>query len=148
MGSVKDELYDLKPVIMIVEDHDALRYSLKSWLGSVFHDCSILLAKNGEEAVDKSSVHQPDIVLMDVMLPGINGIEAARRIKKSVPKAQVVILSIYEDSAYQADAATAGVYAYIPKRKMGTSLIPMITKLLSGTMQISSDSPSGIKKGQ
>jgi two-component system response regulator NreC len=147
MGSVNNPR-NVKPTIMIVEDHDALRDSLKSWIGSVFQSCSILLAKNGEEAVDKSSVQQPDIVLMDVMLPGINGIEAARRIKEAAPKAQVVILSIYEDSAYQADAATAGVSAYIPKREMGTSLIPMITKLLSGMTQISSDRSTEIKKGQ
>lgn len=132
MRSIKDKHRNAKPTILIVEDHDALRDSLKTWLGTIFKDCNILQAKNGEEALDRVFAHSPDIVLMDVMLPKMNGIEAARRIKNTVPKTQVVMLSIYEDSAYKADAAAAGVSAYIPKRKMGTELIPVITKLLSG----------------
>jgi DNA-binding NarL/FixJ family response regulator len=138
MASVNN-FRDFKPTIMIVEDHDALRDSLKSWLGSVFYGCNIVIAKSGEEALDKSFTQKPDIVLMDVMLPGINGIEAARRIKDTVPGIHVVILSIYEDSAYQADAAAAGVYAYIPKREMGSTLISMIAGLLSDAVKMPSD---------
>jgi DNA-binding NarL/FixJ family response regulator len=119
-----------RPVILIVEDHDALGDSLKSWLGSVFQDCYILLARNGEDALNKISVQPPDIVLMDVLLPGMNGITAARCFKDAIPSAKVVMLSIYEDLAYQADAAAAGACAYIPKRKMGKELVPLITKLL------------------
>jgi DNA-binding NarL/FixJ family response regulator len=48
------------------------------------------------------------------------------------PHAKVIMLSIYEDAAYQADAAAAGIFAYVPKRKMGSELIPMITRLLRG----------------
>jgi DNA-binding NarL/FixJ family response regulator len=125
-----DENYNPRPVILIVEDHDALRDSLKSWLGSVFRDCYILVARNGEDALNNVSVQPPDIVLMDVLLPGMNGITAARRFKEVIPSAKVVMLSIYEDPVYQADAAAAGSYAYIPKRKMGKELIPLITKLL------------------
>jgi DNA-binding NarL/FixJ family response regulator len=121
---------NLRPVILIVEDHDALRDSLKSWLGSVFQDCYILVARNGEDALNKVSFQPPDIVLMDVLLPGMNGIAAAKCLKDVIPNARVVMLSIYEDPAYQADAVAAGAYAYIPKRKMGKELIPMITKLL------------------
>ena len=67
---------------------------------------------------------------MDVMLPGMNGIHAAGRIMEMLPHAKVIMLSIYEDAAYQADAAAAGTFAYVPKRKMGSELIPMITRLL------------------
>lgn len=122
---------NLQPVILIVEDHDALRDSLKSWLNSIFPDCNILLAKNGKDALARSFEQPPDIVLMDVLLPGMNGIEITRRIKTAVPDAKIVMLSIYEDPAYQADAASAGSFAYIPKRKMGTELISLITMLLN-----------------
>jgi len=120
-----------KPVILIVEDHDELRHSLQDWLRSFFRDCSVLQAKSGEEAVQKANAESPDIVLMDVMLPEMNGIEAASRIKDLVPDVQILMLSMYEDSAYQSDAAAAGATAYIPKRRMGAELIPAITKLLS-----------------
>ena len=79
-----------------------------------------------------SRAHLPNIVLMDIMLPAMSGIETTRHIKGVVPDAQVVMLSIYEDSAYKTDAAAAGAVAYISKRKMGTELVPLIAKLLSG----------------
>jgi DNA-binding NarL/FixJ family response regulator len=128
---VAEKREHLSPVILIVDDHDALRDSLKSWLGSVFQDCRILVAKSGEDALDQAFADPPDIVLMDVLLPGMNGIKAAGRIKDVIPDAKVVMLSIYEDPAYQADAAAAGSYAYVPKRKMGTELIPLMTKVLN-----------------
>jgi DNA-binding NarL/FixJ family response regulator len=118
--------------ILIVEDHDALRDSLKNWLTSIFQDCMFLQARTGEEALELCHTHLPQIVLMDIMLPEMSGIDTTRRIKDAVPDAQVVVLSIYEDSAYKTDAAAAGAVAYISKRKMGTELVPLLTKLLSG----------------
>jgi two-component system, NarL family, response regulator LiaR len=117
--------------ILIVEDHDALRDSLRNWLSSIFHDCIFLQVKSGEDALEQARICLPAVVLMDIMLPAMNGIEATRRIKNAVPSAQVIMLSIYEDAAYKNDAVTAGAVAYIPKRKMGTDLVPAITKLLS-----------------
>jgi DNA-binding NarL/FixJ family response regulator len=81
--------------------------------------------------VDLVRSQAPDIVLMDIGLPGMNGIEATRRIKAIAPQVRVVILSILEDPEYQADAAAAGASAYVPKRKMHTELIPILTGLLS-----------------
>ena len=118
--------------ILIVEDHDALRNSLRNWLTSIFHDCVFLQAGTGEEALQLCHEHLPEIVLMDIMLPEMSGIETARRMKGVVPEARVVMLSIYEDSAYRTDAAAAGAVAYISKRKMGTELVPLVAKLLSG----------------
>jgi DNA-binding NarL/FixJ family response regulator len=118
--------------ILIVEDHDALRDSLRNWLTSIFQDCTFLQARTGEEALELCRTHPPEIVLMDIMLPEMSGIDTTRRIKGAVPDAQVVVLSIYEDSAYRTDAVAAGAVAYIAKRKMGTELVPVLTKLLSG----------------
>lgn len=98
---------------------------------ATFPQCRFLEAKSGEEAVAMASAQPPDIVLMDIGLPQMNGIEATRRIKAVVPQAQVVMLSIYDDPAHQADAVSAGACAYIPKRKMHTELIPVVAALLS-----------------
>jgi DNA-binding NarL/FixJ family response regulator len=124
-----------KPVILIVEDHDELRHSLQDWLRSFFHGCNVLQAKSGEEAVQKAGAESPDIVLMDIILPKMNGIEAASHIKGLVPGVQILMLSMYEDSAYQSDAGAAGAIGYIPKRRMGAELIPAITKLLCETVK-------------
>ena len=116
--------------ILIVEDHDELRETLVEWLKSVFSDSTFLVAGSGEKAIELAEAHQPAIVLMDIQLPGINGIEAIRRIKKMSPQTQALILSVMNVSAYKEEAMAAGACAYINKQHMHAELIPAITKLL------------------
>lgn len=117
-------------IILIVEDHNTLRASLRDLLSVYFPHAFILEAKNGEEAVSLAFAYHPDVVLMDISLPGINGIESTRRIKKELPMTQVIILTIHDNPEYSADAAAAGARAFIPKRKMGKDLIPTLSDLL------------------
>ncbi len=118
------------PTVLIVEDHEGVRTGLREWLTSIFPDCRFLEAKSGEEAVSMACDHQPDVILMDIVLPQMSGIEATRRIKAMVPQAQVVMLTIYEGSVYQAQARAAGATAYVPKRTMHSDLVPVISALL------------------
>ncbi len=117
--------------ILIVEDHDFVRKSLNDWLCSKFPECRIIDAKTGEEAIALARNIMPSVVIMDISLPGINGIEATRQIKKIDPHTQVAILSIHEDEVYKKDAALAGASAYISKRVMNSELIQTIKMLLS-----------------
>jgi len=117
-------------VILIVEDHDAVRRSLRGWLEAVFPRCSVIEAVDGEQAVALAQASPPRLVLMDIGLPGMNGIEATRRIKTVVPTAQVVILTIHEDQAYRADGVAAGASAYVPKTRVQTTLLPTLMALL------------------
>jgi two-component system chemotaxis response regulator CheY len=71
------------------------------------------------------------MVLMDIGLPRMNGIQATRLIKAASPATEVVILTIHEDTKYQVDASEAGVSAYVTKRKMNSELIPVMRRLLS-----------------
>ena len=121
------------PTILIVDDYDAVRTSLLDWFGTVFPDCALAEARSGEEAVELALARPPDVILMDIGLPQMNGIEAARRIKAAAPQVQVVMLTIHEAPEYQADAAAAGVTAYILKRQMYRELIPTLQRLLSSS---------------
>jgi CheY-like chemotaxis protein len=116
--------------IVIVEDHDELRETLLEWLKSTFCDCSFLVAGSGEKAIELTSQYHPDIVLMDIQLPGINGIEAIRRIKKISPRTQALILSVMNVAIYKDEAMEAGASAYINKQHMHAELIPAIAQLL------------------
>jgi DNA-binding NarL/FixJ family response regulator len=118
--------------ILIVEDHDTVRRSLREWLEAVFPQHRFIEAASGEEAVAIAQARSPRVVVMDIALPQMNGIEATRRIKAAAPTAQVVMLTIHEDEAYRADAAAAGASAYVPKRLMQTELLPALEALLSG----------------
>ncbi len=119
-----------KATILLVEDHYALRSSLLDWLQSVFHNCEFLVAESGEEAVALASVRRLDIVLMDIQLPQMDGIETIRHIKSISPQTHAVIVSVYNYPAYLEAAAAAGACAYINKHSMHIELIPTLINLL------------------
>jgi len=116
--------------ILIVEDHEPVRRSLREWLEHIFPWCVVVEANTGEDAVALAQARAPRVVVMDISLPGMNGIEATRRIKAIEPIVPVVMLTIHEDDPYRAEALDAGANAYVTKRKMQTELIPVLAALL------------------
>jgi len=119
--------------ILIVEDHDAVRRSLRDWLEVEFPQCRVIEATSGEQAITLIQIESPRLVLMDISLPGMSGIEATRQIKAALPSAQIVMLTIHEGDTYRADAIAAGASAYVPKRVMQTGLVPTLAALLADT---------------
>jgi len=119
-----------KTTVLIAEDHEVLRATLRDWISAVFPNISVLEAKDGAEALSLTFDRLPDVILMDISMPKVNGIEATRRIKETMPQTDVVIVTVHESLEYQSDAAAAGASAYITKRRMGTELIPMLKRLL------------------
>ncbi len=118
--------------ILIVEDHDEVRISLRDWLKIEFPQCRVIEVASGEQAVALGRTEALDIIVMDITLPGMNGIEATRQIKAILPSTQVVMLTIYEDNTHRAYAKAAGASAYVPKQAMQTELVPTLTALLVG----------------
>jgi DNA-binding NarL/FixJ family response regulator len=123
----------MPPTILIVEDHDALRASLRHWLKAVFVGCRWLEAASGEEAVAVAGAEFPDLVLMDIGLPDMNGIQATKQIKGVAPQARVIIVTVHEAPEYRFDAVAAGASGYVVKRDVTKDLIPLMQRLLCTT---------------
>ncbi len=117
--------------LLVVEDHPAMRTLLVDWLGAAFPQYQCAETGSGERAIDLVRNRPPTLVLMDYALPGINGIEATRRIRLIAPSVAVVLLSMHEAEAYQAEAAAAGASAFLYKRTMVAELIPTLRAILS-----------------
>jgi len=117
--------------ILVVEDHDAVRRSLCDWLEVRFPTCRVIGAASGEDALHMAKSEPRLLVVMDITLPGMSGIEAVRRIKALRPCAKVVMLTVHEDDSHRADATAAGACAYVSKRAMQTQLLPTLTALLA-----------------
>jgi DNA-binding NarL/FixJ family response regulator len=119
--------------ILIIEDHDDVRRALRDWLALEFPQYRVIDAANGEEAVALARIESPRLVVMDVRLPGINGIEATRQIKATLPAAQIVMLTIHTSDTFRADARAAGACAYVTKQAMHAELVPTLAALLAKT---------------
>jgi DNA-binding NarL/FixJ family response regulator len=116
--------------VLIVDDNRLVRAALRDWLADLYPGSRLLEAGSGEDAVRITLAERPTLVLMDIDLPQISGLEATRWIKMTAPETLVVILSVHEANDYRAAAADAGANAYVPKRATPAELLPVLTHLL------------------
>ena len=110
--------------ILIAEDDSIIVMSLKDMLKRMGHSV-VAVARNGQEAVDKTEELRPDLVLMDIKMPELDGIEAARRIMKQWPT-PIVILTAYSEDALIEEASQVGVSTYLVKPINEDDLRPVI----------------------
>jgi DNA-binding NarL/FixJ family response regulator len=101
--------------ILVVDDHALLRKGLGAAINAEPDMKLVAEAANGEEAVEKFRIHQPDITLMDIQMPGLNGIEAMTRILSEFPGARIIVLTTYNGDAQVLRALRAGARAYLLK---------------------------------
>lgn len=119
-----------RPSILVVEDHRSLRLSIVTWLQCRFPGSLVQGVGSAEEALAHARNARADIVLMDVNLPGIDGIEATCRLKAQAPKTAVVMLTTHDSPRHRLAAAQAGAAGYIAKRDMETLLEATVECLL------------------
>ena len=102
------------PRVLLVDDQSGIRASL----GNLLRDEGIPVvgeATDGAEGVARARDLHPDVILMDLRMPGLNGIQATREIKRLLPGTEVVIFTAYDDPGLEENAAEVGVYAYLVK---------------------------------
>ncbi len=116
--------------VLIVDDHVNVRRLIKEWLEGEFPQCSFSEASNGKEAINYCLGTTPSLVIMDINLPDISGIDATSQIKTIRPSADVVMLTIHESSAYREAAEKAGASAYVTKNRLHEDLLPVLNELL------------------
>jgi DNA-binding NarL/FixJ family response regulator len=118
--------------VLLVDDHAILRDGIRALL-DLKDDLEIVgEASEGKEAVEKAKELAPDVVVMDIAMPGIDGLEATRRIKKKYPQIQVLVLTQHDDKEYVLSAIKAGASGYVPKRALGSELVSAIRAVQKG----------------
>lgn len=114
---------------VIADDNKLFRKALRKFLDSESIFEIIAEVKSGVEAVAMAEEETPDLVLMDIRMPGGNGLSAIRTIKKTKPNIKVVVLTLYDEKQLDAEAAKSGADAYVLKKDLYGSLIPIIQRL-------------------
>ena len=119
--------------VLVVEDDADFRWLLTTILATDPRVCVDGEAEDGEAAVARVLQDAPSIVLMDLMIPRVDGLEATRRIKQAAPATKVVVLSALPEEPYRRLAHDSGADVFLNKRDAATSLLPAIRGLTEGT---------------
>jgi DNA-binding NarL/FixJ family response regulator len=123
--------------ILLADDHAVVRQGFKMILDAQPDMEIVGEAANGRQAVDLAEQLRPDVVVMDVAMPELNGIEATRRLASSVPHARVVALSMHKDSVYVREILRAGARGYLLKDSGAADLVAAIHAVASGESYLS-----------
>jgi two-component system, NarL family, response regulator NreC len=123
--------------ILVVDDHEVIRRVICSLLSSDPTLDVICQTADGEQAVLKAKELRPDLVLLDISLPGISGIEAARRIRNSSPNSHIIFLSQHDSLQVVESAMRVGGHGYVAKIDAGSELLKAIRAVSDGKQFVS-----------
>ena len=118
--------------ILVVDDHIVVRTGLKSLLATQPDMTVVAEAANGQEALDKAKELRPDVIIMDISMPVMDGIEATRRITAANPDARILALTVHEDKQFFYSMLIAGARGYISKQAASQDLVAAIRHVASG----------------
>jgi two-component system, NarL family, response regulator LiaR len=122
--------------ILIVDDHEVVRNGIRAYLETLPEFHVVGEAVSGEDAVAMVGELIPDIVLLDLIMPGMDGVEATRRIKQISPRTQVVVLTSYHEDVHIFPALKAGAIAYILKDMKMEKLVEVLHRALQGEVTL------------
>ncbi len=123
--------------IVIADDHQIVREALRLLLESQSDFHVLAEAGDGHAAVQLVEAHKPDVLVLDMMMLGLSGLESARQTKRVSPATKVVILSMHDAESYVVDALDAGVSAYVLKKSSSQELVSAIRQTLEGRLFLS-----------
>ncbi|HET9712752.1 MAG TPA: response regulator transcription factor [Pyrinomonadaceae bacterium] len=122
--------------ILSVDDHPMLREGLAAVLSTETDLVLVAEASNGREAIEQFRIYRPDITLMDLQMPVMNGMEAMLRIRQEFPDAKIIVLTTYSGDAQAVRALNAGAYGYLLKNMVRKELIETIRSVYAGKRRI------------
>ena len=118
--------------LVIADDHALVREGITAML-SMYDDINVVAqASDGAEAVEMALKHRPKMILMDISMPGLGGLEATIELKKSLPDTKVLVLTQYDDKEYVSRFLKAGASGYILKKAIGADLVTAIRAVAAG----------------
>jgi DNA-binding NarL/FixJ family response regulator len=130
--------FSMPPIkVLIVDDHPVVRRGLQSILGEAGDLQVVGEASNGSEALKQVGALKPDVILMDIRLPGADGVQITRRVRREYPEAKVIILTTYDDDQHLYNAIEAGAHGFLTKHADYSDLAESIRAVARGERLLS-----------
>lgn len=130
----------VKPIrVILADDHTLVRAGIRSLLEKSPGVQVVGEADDGREVLDLVKLHRPDVVLMDITMPGLNGLEAAARLAKEFPNVRVIILSMHNNEEYYWRALKVGAAGYLLKKAATTELETALKRVVAGEIYLSQE---------
>ncbi len=124
-----------KTRVVLADDHQSMIAKVRETLGEEFE--IIGTAENGDRAIDLVQMLDADVLVIDISMPGLNGLQAAKRLQEANCRTKIVFLTIHEDPDFVSAAFAAGASAYVIKSRINTDLVPAIHEAVSGNTFVS-----------
>lgn len=142
LGNAVSEPHNLKSLrILVVDDHAVFREQVCAFLETQAGFEVICEAGDGLEGIRHAEELQPDVIILDVSMPALGGIEAAVRIRKVAPKSRIIFLSQHNSEGVAKAALATGAHAFVTKVSAATDLIPAVQAVLEGKNFVSQVQP-------
>ena len=122
--------------VVLVDDHMVLREGLKTLITAQPDMAVVGEADEGEAALQQLEMWRPDVVIMDISMPGVNGIQATEQLKRAYPEVKVLVLSVHDDTSYLRQMLTVGASGYILKHTAADALIQAIRTVAAGGLYL------------
>jgi two-component system response regulator YesN len=116
--------------IVLAEDEQIERDSLKEIIEEMLSDCRVVAVSNGQEAIDAARILQADMVFMDIQMPGMDGLAAARQIKREFPSCEIMFLTAYSEFGYAKEAVDLGASGYLLKPCNSQNLLSALNRMI------------------
>lgn len=121
-----------KTRLLVVDDHAVVRSGLRMLLDAESDFAVVAEAGNAREAIFEARAHKPDVIVLDVVMPGESGIEALPRLKKEAPDAKVLVLSMQDDPRYVREAFAQGANGYVLKEAADAEVVGAVREIAAG----------------
>ena len=142
------DMPDARPLrILLADDHATVRHGLKLLIDAELDMKVVAEASDGAAAVRQAVELKPDVVVMDISMPGMNGLAATQALKKAQPNARIVTLTRHADDAYLQELLRAGVSGYVLKRSAPTELLQAIRGVAAGGQYLDSTLTARVTAG-
>lgn len=123
--------------VLLADDHALVRAGIRALLDQTEDIKVVAEAGDGLETIELAKQHQPDLVLLDITMPGATGLEVLEKLGKEFPSLKVIILTIHDNPAYAVGAIRAGAHGYLPKKAASDELVRAIRAVMHGETYLS-----------